>query len=173
MVTSVTLETFDGSSATYRFSYKDSKSFYRACNAPQACGGNTNTHECGDTSSVSYPVLTQVALPDGSAYTMSASDYLNQDGDCQTKLLNGHLTRLGLPTGGAFEWTWGRSSSRETPESSEVSKFTGGKESPFRQAAGIASRRHATPRSRARHGGTLVGNGRTARRWTAPPTAKL
>jgi len=143
VVTSVELEAFDGTNATYTFSYKDSKSFYRACNAPQTCGTSPDINDCGDTSNVSYPVLTQVLLPDGSSYTMQESDYRNVDASlCQDRLLNGHLTRLGLPTGGAFEWSWANVQFPAESRNIGPPRFTGGKQSPFRQAAGIALREH-------------------------------
>jgi len=51
--------------------------------------------------SVSVPMLTQLTLPDGSAYTM---DYLSSWNP--PDLLSGGLSSMRLPTGGGFEWTY-------------------------------------------------------------------
>ncbi len=141
VVKTVTLEAFDGTDAQYQFGYGNTVSFPRACNEPVLCPG---TKICGDDSNVSYPVLTSVTLPDQSAYTIPVGAYLVDDTtSCGDRLLNGHLTRLDLPTGGAFEWTW---ADVVFPEESRklgpLHLLSGGPNSPFRQAAGIASRRH-------------------------------
>ena len=140
VVESVTLESFDGSDATYEFGY-GRVSFPRPCNDPVLCGSTSTS--CGDISNVKYPVLTSVTLPDESAYTIPLGAYhIDGGSSCQDRLLNGHLTRLELPTGGAFEWTWGNVRFPEQSRDLGSLPFSGGHNSPLRQAAGITSRRH-------------------------------
>ncbi len=107
VVTEVRLARFGGGSpAVYAFHYADpDPSLPRACNEPVSCSNSSGF--CGDRSNVTVPLLTEVALPDGSSFKMPVDNYhIDSSAQCSERAINGQLERLELPTGGAFEWDW-------------------------------------------------------------------
>jgi RHS repeat-associated protein len=94
-----------GATATYQFNYS-SQTIGRAC-------PNNDSDQPGSLgSTVTVPLLTSVSLPDGSAWTASASDYVTAlppgstwpDNSCTENA--GDILGWGLPTLGRLEWTW-------------------------------------------------------------------
>lgn len=91
MVDRVELAAFGGAAATYSFQYSNAT-------LTSPCGNTDST-----TNSVFVPLLTQVTLPDGSAYAMPAADYATETtAPCRV----GMLERLTLPTLGRIEWDY-------------------------------------------------------------------
>ncbi len=140
VVSEVDLEPFGGGSpAVYAFHYVD-LSIPRACNEPLICSGTFG--QCGNTSSVTEPLLTQVDLPDGSSYKMPTGDYyINPDATCGQRAINGQLEGMTLPTGGSFEWDW------EVWAFPKASADPGGvlsgnyPDNPFSRSVGLSERR--------------------------------
>ncbi|HSS75722.1 MAG TPA: hypothetical protein VLV54_03165, partial [Thermoanaerobaculia bacterium] len=100
LIDSIQVTAFGGTSATYFFNY-NYPSIWRAC-------PHSNSGPNGASDAVTVPALTSVILPDGSAFTTTANDYLNlpqaPGQHCSTG--SGNLTALNLPTLGRMEWTW-------------------------------------------------------------------
>jgi RHS repeat-associated protein len=147
----VTQVDFWGLSQPYTFSYSD-EWIARACSVPASCTSNGCNQ--GDAR---VPLLTRVTLPDGSFYDAPVSSYLETNATCpsEARLLNGHLAKLKLPTGGALEWDWERVT---FPQQSAALRPRGvtsglagayGSSNPFRYAAGVSERR------RVREGATV------------------
>ena len=93
VVGSVVLTAFNGSTATYGFGYTQ-------VTIPRACPDNDP-----QTGDVIVPLLTSVSLPDGSSWSMPASDYhLDQNVGCR---LPGVLKGITTPMLGRVEWGYG------------------------------------------------------------------
>jgi RHS repeat-associated protein len=90
IVDQVVLTAFNGSMATYSFTYTDTS-------VTRGCG---DTHPT-NSASVTVPMLTSINLPDGSKYV--ATYYTdNPDNSCR----QGAITKLTLPTLGSVQWTF-------------------------------------------------------------------
>ena len=84
---------FNGSTATYSFGVS-----YAATS--RYCDTDPQT-----PNSVSVPLLTSIALPDGSSYTIATTDYDRGDGvSCSNS--SGQLRGMTLPTLGRIEWDY-------------------------------------------------------------------
>lgn len=101
-VSSVVLEAFADTAATYGFSYAQPE-------VPRSCLDN----DPSTSKTLTLPLLTRVDLPDGSSYSMPQSSYdlTPSPGPC-TALdyvvpFEGLLQNATLPTGGRVEWTYG------------------------------------------------------------------
>ncbi len=91
----IDLSTFGGVTASWKFHYSNDD------------GNNVQLTGClntdPNTASESVPLLTQVTLPDGSAYKMAATDYGTQ---ITSPCNSGMLTGMTLPTLGRIEWDY-------------------------------------------------------------------
>jgi len=105
VVDHVDLVTLGGAVATWQFNYA-SQIIGRPC-------PHNDTDQTGSVgSTVTVPLLTGVTLPDGSAWTTTAGDYVVTlpsgsvwpDNACTENA--GEITALTLPTLGRMEWTW-------------------------------------------------------------------
>ena len=101
----VDLVTFGGAVATYQFNYA-TQTIGRPC-------PHNDTDQAGSVGpTVTVPLLTSVTLPDGSAWSNAASDYVVTlpsgttwpDNACTENA--GNITAWTLPTLGRMEWTW-------------------------------------------------------------------
>lgn len=93
VVGSVVLTAFNGTTATYGFGYTQ-------VSIPRACPDNDP-----QSGNVIVPLLTSVSLPDGSSWSMPASDYhLDQTAGCR---LPGVLKAITTPVLGRVEWVFG------------------------------------------------------------------
>jgi hypothetical protein len=154
VVTEVRLEAFGGATATYTFTYAEVE-LPRACNHPRFCFGGDGF--CGDRSNVDVPLLTNVELPDGSAYAMPVTSYrTGSTATCpsEERQVNGLLERLDLPVGGAYEWDWATFRFPELSGHRFGAPVGAAADPPVSKSVGIAERRHLN-----RSGGVLG-------RWT-------
>jgi len=100
----IDLVTFGGVTVPYQFTYA-TQTIGRIC-------PHNDTDQMGSLgATVTVPLLTSVALPDGSVWKAAASDYVTAlpsgtwpDNACTQH--SGNLTALTLPTLGRMEWTW-------------------------------------------------------------------
>jgi RHS repeat-associated protein len=89
-VSTVVLKAFNGTTATYTFSYADT-----------VIDRNLKDDDPTTSTTLTVPLLTGVALPDGSSYAMpTATSY------CTTSSDTGMLKKLGLPTGGSINYEY-------------------------------------------------------------------
>ncbi len=91
-VSEVVLAAFDGTSATYTFSYEDTTILRNY---------KDTDPETSDTLTV--PLLTAIELPDESSYSMPVATSYITTGNGHT---SGVLHRIGLPTGGTIEYSY-------------------------------------------------------------------
>jgi RHS repeat-associated protein len=99
VVTSVSLDAFNNSSADYSFGYyTDNINRAYPHVPPGAIDGFT------DTVNVSF--LTSVTLPDGSKYRMPQADGYDYTGALTSTKSIGVLRKIVLPTGGSIEWQY-------------------------------------------------------------------
>jgi hypothetical protein len=92
----IELAAFGGATAVYQFGYT-MQAVGRACPNSDTSLGNT----------VTVPLLTSLALPDGSSYHNTVNDYViapPSNGLCTEHA--GNLLGLSLPTEGRLEWSW-------------------------------------------------------------------
>ncbi len=102
MIDHIDLAAFGGDKATYQFNYTPTA-------VGRSCPHNDWELDLGGLSdTVMVPLLTSVTLPDGSAFSTMAGDYLNlppaAGQHCSEG--SGNLTALKLPTQGRLEWSW-------------------------------------------------------------------
>jgi RHS repeat-associated protein len=142
----VDLKAFGATTATYQFNY-----------APQTIGRSCPQNDTDQSTSIGptvrVPLLTGVTLPDGSAWTTTASGYViapPPSGSWPTNACtdnSGNLTALTEPTLGRLEWTW---QTYAFPTGSTQRKY-------LQTNPGVAARTMRNP------DGTLVGT------WTYTP----
>jgi RHS repeat-associated protein len=99
VVTSVSLDAFNGSTADYSFGYY-TDTINRAY--PHVPEGTID----GFTDRVNVSFLTSVTLPDGSKYRMPSDTAYDYTGDDSSTKAIGVLKKIVLPTGGSIEWKY-------------------------------------------------------------------
>jgi RHS repeat-associated protein len=98
VVSSLSLSGFGGSPAAFAMTYATTP-VTRPCPHDDANDGAIS-------SIATVPLLTRIALPDGSTYEMPASDYITSSTALATCRFPGSIRGLELPTGGRLEWTY-------------------------------------------------------------------